>query len=120
MAESKTKSGGGGLTWLIAGFLLGVAVTLGGLAFLSHEPSDGPAQAQSAVVAPPSVQPQAPGAQAPAAPATATAQTPATPSAEAAAPSVGSPMPAQPSESIDPDVADDAASVGMTSRAPPR
>lgn len=118
MAEKKSQ-GGGGLMWLLAGFLLGVAVTLGGLAFLSHEPSDAPAQAQSAVVAPPTVQPEAPGAQAPAAPAAAP-QAGAAPSAEAGAPSVSTPMPAQPTENLDPDVADDAASAGMTSRAPPR
>jgi hypothetical protein len=121
MAEKKTQSkGGSGITWLIVGFLLGVAVTLGGLAFLSHEPGDAPIQAQSAVAAPPVSQPVAPGAALPAAPAAAPqAEAPTAPPA-VAPPSASTAMSAPAADSVDPDVADDAASAGMTSRAPPR
>ncbi|MDQ0463404.1 hypothetical protein QO010_001175 [Caulobacter ginsengisoli] len=113
MAE-KTKSGGGGFTWLISGFLLGVIATLAMLAFLARDPET-PVQAQSAIVAPPVSQPVAPGAAQPAAPVLAGSPTgtdaPPAPTSSAAP----SPTIAPDSENLDPD---DAASAGMTSRAP--
>jgi hypothetical protein len=122
MAE-KTQ-GGGGFTWLAIGFLLGVAVTLGGLAFLSHDPDSTPvAELGSGAAAPPAetaapatVQPQLSGGAIPGKPgAVAQGQAPApVPSAMAPAPSAPS------AENVDPEVADDAAAAGMTSRAPSR
>jgi hypothetical protein len=115
MAE-KTKSGGGGLTWLIIGFLLGVVATLAALAFLAHDPASDPTTLGDAKTAPPVSLPQSPGAALPAPSATpgASAQTGAT-----ATPS--GPMPTDPgADSGNSEMADDAAAAGMTSKAPPR
>jgi hypothetical protein len=106
MAE---KRGGGGFFWGIVGFLIGVAATLALLAFLSREVSleseprtaaDEAAEGARELPAPAPV-PQV-----------------AAPTAETKAPA-----PRGPERGIDPStddqLVDDAASAGMTSRAPP-
>lgn len=113
MAE-KTRSGGGGFTWLIIGFLLGVVATLAALAFLSHDPQDAPVDLGSAATAPPVSLPQSPGA---ALPAPGAAPGPQAQAAPPAAPT-GS-MPTDPgADPGDGQMADDAAAAGMTSKAP--
>lgn len=108
MAE---KRGGGGFFWGVVGFLVGVAVTLALLAFMSRETGGGEADPRTAAdEAAESAQDAVP--EAPALPAP-------KPAEEAKAP----PRPREPSPGLDPDtddqIADDAASSGMTSRAPP-
>ncbi|WGM38090.1 hypothetical protein [Caulobacter sp. NIBR1757] len=106
MAE---KRGGGGFFWGVVGFLIGVAATLAVLAFMSRETSgdfDPRTAADEAAESAQEIAPAAPALPAP------------TPKAETRAPA-----PREPSPGIDPDtddqIADDAASSGMTSRAPP-
>ena len=107
MAE---KRGGGGFFWGVVGFLVGVAVTLAMLAFMSRETRgdfDPRTAADEAAESAQDIAPETPALPAP------------TPKAETKA----APLPRDPSPGIDPDtddqIADDAASSGMTSRAPP-
>jgi cell division septation protein DedD len=106
MAE---KRGGGGFFWGVVGFLVGVAMTLAVLAFMSRETNGDIDQRTAADEAAESAQDALP--EAPALPAP-------TPKAEAKAP-----VPRGPEPGLDPasddQIADDAASSGMTSRAPP-
>lgn len=108
MAE---KRSGGGFFWGVVGFLVGVAATLALLAFMSRETLgdyDARTAADEAAERAQDIAPEA----APALPAP-------TPKVEAKAP----PRPREPSPGLDPatddQIADDAASAGMTSRASP-
>ncbi len=107
MAE---KRGGGGFFWGVVGFLIGVAVTLALLAFMSRESHgdyEGRTAADEAAESARDITPETPALPAP------------VPKVETRAP----PTPRDPSPGIDPDtddqIADDAASSGNTSRAPP-
>ncbi len=107
MAE---KRGGGGFFWGVVGFLVGVAMTLAVLAFMSRETNgefDQRTAADEAAETAQDIPPEAPVLPAP------------QPKAEPKP----APIPRDPSPGIDPDtddqIADDAASSGMTSRAPP-
>lgn len=107
MAE---KRGGGGFFWGVVGFLVGVAATLALLAFMSREISSGADPRTAADEAAESAQDIAP-------------EVPALPAPKAAEPEAKRTIPRDVSPGIDPDtddqIADDAASSGMTSRAPP-
>lgn len=102
---------GGGFFWGVVGFLVGVAATLALLAFMSRETIGDYDARTAADEAAERAQEMAPEA-APSLP-------PPTPKVEAKAP----PRPREPSPGLDPatddQIADDAASAGMTSRAPP-
>lgn len=108
MAE---KRGGGGFFWGVVGFLIGVAATLALLAFMSREPSDGYDTRTAADEAAESARDIAPEA------------TPALPAPKPKEEEARRTIPRDTSPGIDPEtddqIADDAASSGMTSRAPP-
>ncbi|NBB16377.1 hypothetical protein GVN21_13510 [Caulobacter sp. SLTY] len=107
MAE---KRGGGGFFWGIVGFLIGVAATLALLAFMSRETTLGPDPRTAADEAAEDAR------ELPA---------PTVPAPEVAAPKAETRAPVQPrvergiDPSTDDQLVDDAASAGMTSRAPP-
>lgn len=107
MAE---KRGGGGFFWGVVGFLVGVAATLALLAFMSRETHGDYDRRTAADEAAESARDIAP-------------ETPALPAPIPKAETKTAPPPRDPSPGIDPDtddqIADDAASSGMTSRAPP-
>lgn len=107
MAE---KRGGGGFFWGVVGFLIGVAMTLAVIAFMSRESlgdSDPRTAADEAAESAQDALPEAPALPAP------------KPKEEEAKRTI----PRDTSPGIDPEtddqIADDAASSGMTSRAPP-
>jgi hypothetical protein len=107
MAE---KRGGGGFFWGVVGFLVGVAVTLALLAFMSRESGGGYDRRTAADEAAESAREIAP-EDMPALP-------PPAPKAETKAPAPRDPSPGL-DPSTDDQIADDAASSGNTSRAPP-
>ena len=105
------KRGGGGFFWGVVGFLIGVAATLAVLAFMSRETNGAYDQRTVADEAAESAQEIAPEA------------TPALPAATTTPEAKAPPARRDPSPGLDPEtddqIADDAASSGMTSRAPP-